>query len=101
MSVHGCGRGVTRKQAFISREHINMLFNLHHERRLVTLSKVARTSAQRARARQMATMLFYLSDVEEGGETVFLLEGESGLARKPSIDYKSCDVGFKVHPSLL
>ena len=47
----------------------------------------------------MATMLFYLSDVEEGGETVFLLEGENGLARKPSIDYKSCDVGFKARCS--
>ena len=43
----------------------------------------------------MATVLFYLSDVEEGGETVFLLEGEAGVARKPSIDYKSCDVGYK------
>ena len=48
---------------------------------------------------QMATILFYLSDVEEGGETVFLLEGEDGMERKPSIDYKSCDVGYKVPPS--
>ncbi|KAK9841956.1 hypothetical protein WJX81_000879 [Elliptochloris bilobata] len=49
-------------------------------------------------SQRMATVLFYLSDVEEGGETVFLLEGEKGLARKPTIDYKSCDVGYKYKP---
>ena len=41
-------------------------------------------------------MLLYLADVEEGGETVFLLEGKGGLARLERIDYKACDTGIKV-----
>ena len=41
-------------------------------------------------------MLVYLSDVEEGGETSFLLEGRGGLARLATIDYKACDTGIKV-----
>ena len=41
-------------------------------------------------------MLVYLSDVEEGGETVFLLEGKEGLVRLQTIDYKKCDTGIAV-----
>ena len=44
----------------------------------------------------MATVLIYLSAPEEGGETVFPLEGEHGLDRLPTIDYRSCDQGLKV-----
>ena len=32
----------------------------------------------------------------QGGETVFPLEGEHGLDRLPTIDYRSCQQGFKV-----
>jgi len=45
---------------------------------------------------QMATVLIYLSAPEEGGETVFPLEGEHGLNRLPTINYRSCDQGLKV-----
>ena len=45
---------------------------------------------------QMATVLIYLSAPEEGGETVFPLEGEHGLDRLPTINYRSCDQGLKV-----
>ena len=44
----------------------------------------------------MATVLIYLSVPEEGGETVFPLEGEHGLDRLPTINYRSCDQGLKV-----
>lgn len=46
---------------------------------------------------QMATILFYLTDVEEGGETIFPLEGRFGPdLLKTYFNYKSCDNGFKV-----
>ena len=44
----------------------------------------------------MATVLIYLSNVEEGGETVFPLEGTSGLDRLSNIDYRKCDRGLQV-----
>ena len=50
---------------------------------------------------QIATVLLYLADVEDGGETVFLLEGKDGLARLATIDYKACDTGIKVAPQQL
>ena len=44
-------------------------------------------------------MLIYLSDVEEGGETVFPLEGTSGLDRLSNIDYRKCNQGLQVGTS--
>lgn len=44
----------------------------------------------------MATVLIYLTAPEEGGETVFPLEGEHGLDRLPTINYTSCNQGLKV-----
>ncbi len=41
-------------------------------------------------------MLLYLTDVEEGGETTFLLEGKDGLDRLRNIDYTKCDTGIQV-----
>lgn len=46
----------------------------------------------------MATVLIYLSASEEGGETVFPLEGEHGLDRLPTINYSSCEEGLRVCP---
>jgi len=48
----------------------------------------------------MATILFYLTDVEEGGETIFPLEGRFGTGLlKTYFNYKACDTGFKVMKS--
>ena len=55
-------------------------------------------------ALQMATILFYLSDVEEGGDTIFPLEGRYGQERLKGtgFNYKSCEGGYRVsHESRL
>ena len=47
---------------------------------------------------QIATVLVYLSDVEEGGETSFLFEGVNGTKRIATVDYKRCNTGIKYKP---
>lgn len=47
---------------------------------------------------QVATVLVYLSDVEEGGETSFLFEGVNGTKRLSTVDYKTCNTGIKYKP---
>ena len=49
-------------------------------------------------SQRVASFLLYLTDVEEGGETHFPLEGRNGLERLKNIDYKSCDGGLLVRP---
>ena len=49
---------------------------------------------------QMATVLIYLTAPEEGGETVFPLEGKHGLDRLANIDYASCNQGLKVNSAV-
>jgi prolyl 4-hydroxylase len=49
-------------------------------------------------SQRIATVLVYLSDVEEGGETSFLFEGVGGTERIHGVDYKKCDTGIKYKP---
>ena len=49
-------------------------------------------------SQRVASFLLYLTTPDEGGETVFPLEGENGLNRLRGIDYTSCEVGLKVKP---
>jgi len=46
------------------------------------------------KSQRIATVLIYLSDVEEGGETIFKKEGLQNEA-KVITDWKSCDEGLK------
>lgn len=49
-------------------------------------------------AARVATVLIYLRAPEEGGETIFPLEGVDGLKNAEGFDFKSCDRGLKYTP---
>lgn len=49
-------------------------------------------------SQRIATVLVYLSDVDEGGETSFLFEGVNGTERIKTVDYKKCNTGIKYKP---
>jgi prolyl 4-hydroxylase len=49
-------------------------------------------------SQRVATVLFYLTDVEEGGETIFPLEGPDGMKVLQHIDYRACKDGYKYRP---
>ena len=46
----------------------------------------------------MITLLWYLSDVAEGGETVFPLTGENAFPSERQVTMSSCERGLKVRP---
>ena len=50
------------------------------------------------KSKRIASFLLYLTTPDEGGETVFPLEGPNGLNRLRGIDYAKCDIGLKVKP---
>lgn len=50
------------------------------------------------RSQRVASFLLYLTTPDEGGETVFPLEGQNGLNRLRGIDFTSCEAGLKVKP---
>lgn len=48
-----------------------------------------------AQSNRIATVLLYLRAPEEGGETIFPLEGDT---LRPINDYKACDKGYLYQP---
>ena len=47
-------------------------------------------------SQRMATFITVLSMAEEGGETIFPLEGPDGLKRLQGINYDACEGGLKI-----
>ncbi|KAJ6385623.1 hypothetical protein OIU77_028746 [Salix suchowensis] len=78
-----------RKEAFnILRYEIGQKYDSHYD--AFNPDEYGPQSSQRA-----ASFLLYLSNVEEGGETVFPFENDSAVSS--GFDYKQC-VGLKVKP---
>jgi len=73
-------------------------YDAHHDYfdpKLYTKDKRTLNMIKNGKTNRMATVLWYLSDVDDGGHTVFPQSGGT----KPPKDMTSCERGLKVSPS--
>ena len=87
-------RGHTGKllQAFnILRYELGQHYDAHHD--VFRATEYGHQSSNR-----IATVLVYLAAPEEGGETIFPLEGPGGERNMRGYDFKTCDRGYLYKP---
>jgi hypothetical protein len=71
-------------------------YHSHHDFFDATLHPT--TPGLREGYNRMITFLWYLNDVEAGGETIFPLTGDNKYERESDVDMSSCARGLKVKP---
>jgi len=69
---------------------------LHYD--AVRLSQAGNNPAVLNGVQRLATFFYYLTDVEEGGETIFGMAGENGWKEDDNIMWSSCEKGYKIKP---